>query len=383
MLKRRSPSPGRPVTTVVFDVSLSLDGFIATEGGRPGQPLGVGGDRLREWATGPDAHRAPRPAGSAGALICGRRTYATSLPEWGASGPHPPTPVFVVTQARPAQPPSDSVYTFITGGIEVALEQAREAAGRRDVRIMGGAAVARQFLAAGLVDELVVHLVPVLLKRGLRMFDDLDADHVDLEVIEVVDTPAVTHLRYRLTRDGRSPAVTDDLCSAGEPERALVERVLGEAVTSVRRAAWGFTNRADIVTLADDERVVLQRYRRRSDADRRLRVTPMLATPAAEAGIALPHERASDLDAEPPWVIFNALPGVPVPDLSEAGLEDPRFRSSRGRWASCLPRSGSSRPPGSRSTSCGPRLTASPHGRPLGPPRLTASLRPSAPRPAG
>jgi hypothetical protein len=80
-------------STVVFDVNLSLDGFIAAEGGRPGQPLGEGGDRLREWATGPDAHRAPKPAGSAGALICGRRTYDTSLPGWGAGGPHPPTPV--------------------------------------------------------------------------------------------------------------------------------------------------------------------------------------------------------------------------------------------------------------------------------------------------
>jgi dihydrofolate reductase len=89
----------------------------------------------------------------------------------------------------PAEAPTGSVYTFISGGIETA----RAAAGRRDVRIMGGAAVGRQFLAA----ELVVHLAPVLLGAGRRMFDDTDADHVDLEIPEVVDTPAATHLRYR------------------------------------------------------------------------------------------------------------------------------------------------------------------------------------------
>ena len=186
------------MTAVVLDINLSLDGFIAAEGGRSGQPLGDGGDRLRAWATGPDADRAPRPAGTAGALVCGRRTYDTSLPEWGAGGPHPPTPVFVVTHSPPAEPVLDGVYTFITGGIEPALAQGRAAAGRRDVRIMGGAAIGRQFLAAGLVDELVVHLVPVLLGAGRRMFDDTDAGPVDLELVEVVDTPVATHLRYRL-----------------------------------------------------------------------------------------------------------------------------------------------------------------------------------------
>jgi dihydrofolate reductase len=91
--------------TVVFDVNLSLDGVVAAEGSRPGQPLGKGGDRLRAWASGPDAHRAAKSAATAGTLICGRRTYDTSLPERGAGGPHPPTPVFVNTRAAPAQTP--------------------------------------------------------------------------------------------------------------------------------------------------------------------------------------------------------------------------------------------------------------------------------------
>src|SRR5215213_9428178 len=106
---------------------------------------------------------------------------------------------------------------------------------------------------------------------------------------------------------------------------AVVEGALGEAVACVRRAAWGFTNRTDIVTLVGGERVVLQRYRRSDDAVRRLRVTRALVHPAAAAAIALPRERAADLDAEPPWVIFDALPGEPLTALGETGLADPRF----------------------------------------------------------
>jgi aminoglycoside phosphotransferase (APT) family kinase protein len=118
---------------------------------------------------------------------------------------------------------------------------------------------------------------------------------------------------------------TDGSSSTAESVRALIERVLDKPVARMRRAAWGFTNRTDIVTLAGGESVVLQRYRRRADADRRLRITRALQAPAAAAGIALARELASDLDAEPSWVIFEALPGVPVPDLGAAGLEDPRF----------------------------------------------------------
>jgi len=101
----------RAVTAVVLDINLSLDGFVAAEGSRSGQPLGDAGERLGEWATGPAAHRAPKPSDTSGALICGRRTYDTSLPESGAGGPHPPTPVFVITHDPPAETPTDSGYT--------------------------------------------------------------------------------------------------------------------------------------------------------------------------------------------------------------------------------------------------------------------------------
>jgi dihydrofolate reductase len=186
------------MTTVVFDINLSLDGFVAAHGSTVENPLGVDGERLRAWTRRPGADRTPRPASTAGALIAGRRTYDTSLREWGAGGPHPPTPVFVITHAPPDQPPANGVYTFVTNGIEAALEQARSAARERDVRIMGGAAIGQQFLAAGLVDEMVVHLVPVLLNDGRRMFEELGSNPIVLEIVEVVDAPAATHVRYRI-----------------------------------------------------------------------------------------------------------------------------------------------------------------------------------------
>jgi aminoglycoside phosphotransferase (APT) family kinase protein len=102
-------------------------------------------------------------------------------------------------------------------------------------------------------------------------------------------------------------------------------RWLAQASTETTKAAWGFQNRTDIVTLADGDRVVLQRYRRRQDAEYRLRMMGALRDPAAAVGIAIPQARTFDLDADPPWVIFDALPGVPVPALDDDGLEGPRF----------------------------------------------------------
>jgi aminoglycoside phosphotransferase (APT) family kinase protein len=110
-----------------------------------------------------------------------------------------------------------------------------------------------------------------------------------------------------------------------DPKRRLIERLLKRPVTGATHAVWGFTNQTDIVTLPGGDRVVVQRYRRRQDAEHRLRVMRALWTPAAEAGIAIPRIREFDLDADPAWVIFEALPGVPVPEAGQAGLEGPRF----------------------------------------------------------
>ena len=161
--------------------------------------MGDGGIRLVEWAMSDEGQEYLAAAGSTlGAVIAGRRTYDLSLPWWGAGGPtggrHP---VFVVTHEPPADVPEDGVYTFVTDGIESALAQAQAAAGDRTVCVMGGADLGRQYLRAGLLDEISIHLVPVLLGAGTRMFEHLEAE---LVAAEVVQTPAVTHLRYRVSR---------------------------------------------------------------------------------------------------------------------------------------------------------------------------------------
>ena len=136
----------------------------------------------------------------AGAMICGRHTYDNSVRWWGADGPSGPVrvPLVVVSHSEPdaATVPEGGVYTFADGVVS-ALERARAIAGEMNVSIMGGAAIGQQFIAAGLVDEILIHLVPVLFHGGTRMFELDFGEHVQLETVEVVDTPTATHLRYR------------------------------------------------------------------------------------------------------------------------------------------------------------------------------------------
>jgi dihydrofolate reductase len=191
--------------TIVFDISMSLDGFVTAANQTPEQPAGEGGERLHDWAFGGDEinRRYFERAGERlGAVICGRRTYDTSLPWWGADGPSglARRPVFVVTHQAPADDSPGAVYSFVTGGIADALDQARAAAGDRDVTIMGGADLGRQYIAAGLVDEISIHLGPVLFGAGTRMFEELHKGHQWLEPVDVLSTPTATHLRYRVVK---------------------------------------------------------------------------------------------------------------------------------------------------------------------------------------
>jgi dihydrofolate reductase len=188
----------------IFDTSMSLDGFMTASNQTPDEPMGRGGERLHEWAFGRDETNQRFLAAAIeglGAVICGRRTYDSSLPWWGADGPtgSERRPVFVVTHEAPAGSPVDGVYSFVTDGIESALTRARAAAGGKDVTVMGGADLGRQYLAAGLLDEISIHLVPVLLGGGTRMFDE-GSGQVQLEAVDVLPTPAATHLRYRVVR---------------------------------------------------------------------------------------------------------------------------------------------------------------------------------------
>lgn len=189
----------------VFDTSMSLDGFTTAANQTPEEPMGAGGQRLVEWAFGNDETNRrflEESVAELGAVICGRRTYDHSLPWWGADGPSglARRPVFVVTHTAPTEIPSGSVYQFVTDGIESALKQAQDTAGDKDVTIMGGADLGRQYLAAGLVDEISIHLVPVLIGSGTRMFADLHNGHVLLEQVNALATPSANHLRYRIVR---------------------------------------------------------------------------------------------------------------------------------------------------------------------------------------
>lgn len=190
---------------VVFDISMSLDGYMTAAGQTPEEPLGPGGERLTEWAFGTDERNSEyltSQVAGLGAVITGRATYDSSLPWWRSDGPSGSArrPVFVLTHTAPEDAPVDGVYTFVTDGIESALRQARTAAADQVVCIMGGADIGQQFLAAGLVDEVSIHLVPVLFGAGTRMFDHLGPEHIQLEAVDALATPTAIHTRFRVSQ---------------------------------------------------------------------------------------------------------------------------------------------------------------------------------------
>jgi dihydrofolate reductase len=193
------------MSKVTFNISMSLDGFITAANRTVQEPMGPGGEVLHAWAFGEDPvnrEYMESAVGATGAVIAGRRTYDDSLPWWNADGPTGPLrrPVFVVTHQAPETSPPGGVYSFVTDGIGAALDQARAAAGDQDVSVMGGANLGQQFLAAGLVDEVSLHLAPVLFGEGTRMFEHIGERHIRLEPISVLNTPAAIHAQYRIIR---------------------------------------------------------------------------------------------------------------------------------------------------------------------------------------
>ena len=193
-------------------MSISLDGFIAGPEQGPDNPVGVGGLRLHEWHwhAGEPGHeqdliwRDDILAGR-GAYVMGRNMFGPIRGEWdpgwrGWWGDEPPyhAPVFVLTHYphEPIAMRGGTTFYFVTEGFAAALEQARAAAGERDVDIAGGASTVRQAFAAGAIDELVLDLIPVLLGHGERLFDGV-ADR-GLTPVEVAHSPFATHIRYRV-----------------------------------------------------------------------------------------------------------------------------------------------------------------------------------------
>ena len=193
------------MSKVVFDICVSLDGFITGPDQTADEPLGRGGLRLHEWAMGDDSdERAKQLLAEAvettGAIVCGRRTYDDSIRWWGADGPtgSARTPTFILTHEPPASSPEGGVYTFVDG-TAAAIEQAKAAAGGKTVAVGGGADSAWQFITEGLVDEISLHVVPILLGGGTRLFGELDGP-LGLEQIALDDAARVTHVRYHVAR---------------------------------------------------------------------------------------------------------------------------------------------------------------------------------------
>lgn len=201
---------------ITAGLTMSLDGFIAAPNDGPENPLGENGMRLFDWYGSGDTDYvvpsgemtfavSPQSAEmlrgvftSIGAIVTGRRTFDITH-GWG--GRHPlDVPVFVLTHSVPdGWDYEGSPFTFVAEGVESAVKQARAVAGEKDVAV-GAASLVQQCLRAGLLDEVHVDLVPVLLGGGVRMFDHLGTEHIELEKTEVIEAPDVIHMTFRVVR---------------------------------------------------------------------------------------------------------------------------------------------------------------------------------------
>lgn len=211
------------MTRVTANISTSLDWYVAGPNDLPKNPLGDGGERLHEWifdlaswreVHGLDGGEMNRDneifeetIENVGAVVMGRRMFSNDDGPWGDDpfeghwGDNPPfgVPVFILTHhaREPLIMDGGTTFTFVTDGIESAVRQAKEAAGDEDVSIAGGADIIQQCLEAGFLDELQIHLVPVLFGDGTRLFEQSDSGSIELERTRVVESPDVTHLRFR------------------------------------------------------------------------------------------------------------------------------------------------------------------------------------------
>jgi dihydrofolate reductase len=199
------------MSATVLYMSMSLDGFVAGPNETPDNGLGDGGERLHEWFSrgAPTEHSGVpgRPAAvngelmdamtSTGAVVAGRGTVEPA--NYWDGDHHDGVPIFILSRDRHEAEEARWPLVSFVGDVETAMARAKEAAGEKDV-LVHGVGTAQLALAAGVLDELQIHLIPVLLGEGRRLFEHLGADHIELEPVRVVDGPGVTHLRYRVLR---------------------------------------------------------------------------------------------------------------------------------------------------------------------------------------
>jgi len=207
-------------------ISISADGFVAGPNQSEAEPLGEGGEQLHDWVVSLAAWREPhgKQGGevnestpimeesleNVGAGVMGRNMFGPpGGGDWGDGewkgwwGDEPPFhyDVFIVTHhpREPVEMEGGTTFSFVTDGIETALQRAKESAGGQDVMLSGGAEIINQYLAAGLLDELDLHVVPVLLGGGARLFEDLGGAEIGLEQVRAIEAPGVTHVKYRVS----------------------------------------------------------------------------------------------------------------------------------------------------------------------------------------
>jgi dihydrofolate reductase len=210
-----------------FNITMTLDGYVAGPNQSLENPLGEGADRIHDWAlklksfrdihgderggeTGVNDDVLREAFENIGATIMGRNMFGPGRGPWGQDpwtgwwGENPPfhNPVFVLTHhaREPLSMQGGTTFFFVNDGIESALNQARQAAGEKDVALGGGASAAQQYFAAGLIDELEIHIVPFLLGGGSRLFDNLNGRKVKLKPIRAIAGPDVTHLKYSVIK---------------------------------------------------------------------------------------------------------------------------------------------------------------------------------------
>jgi dihydrofolate reductase len=205
------------MSKVIFDSGISLDGFFAGDNRGPNNPMGGVSGKIHLWMfnqkafweylgveggkeDGPDGKFIRETIERTGAFIMGKRMFEEGEVSWPEDLYK--ADVYVLTQEKrePWVQKGTTTFYFINDGIESALEKARESAKGKDIRIQGGANTIQQFLNAGLIDECFIHIAPVFLGSGIRLFDGIDKDKYDIKIIEVIPSNLVTHLKYKLTK---------------------------------------------------------------------------------------------------------------------------------------------------------------------------------------
>ena len=205
------------MSKIIFDSGISLDGFFAGDNRSPSNPMGGVSGKIHMWmlnqkafweylgfeggkADGPDGKFIRETIARTGAFIMGKRMFDEGEVSWPEDLYKADVYVLTHEKRQPWVQKGTTTFYFINDGIESALEKARQSAKGKDIRIQGGANTIQQFLNAGLIDECFIHIAPIFLGSGIRLFDGIDRNKYDIQIVEVIPSNLTTHLRYKLTR---------------------------------------------------------------------------------------------------------------------------------------------------------------------------------------